>query len=66
MDVLPFDLLMIHRIGILMHKLQFENDSKCIQDIFNINCEFHKHDTRNKHHLRMQNSKRKYNYTKYF
>ena len=60
MDVLPFNLLTIHRIGILMHKIHFKNAPKCIQDMFKTNCEFHKHDTRNKNHLRTQNSKREY------
>ena len=58
MDVLPFNLLTIHILSILMHKIHFDKAPKCIQDMLKTNCECHKHNTRT--HLRTQNSKREY------
>ena len=47
-EVLPVNILTTYIIGILKDKIYL----KCIQEMFKTNGEFHKHETKNKHHLR--------------
>ena len=49
--ILPFKILVRHRIGLLMHKLSHGNVPKPIQNVYKSNHNVHTHYTRHAHHF---------------
>ena len=52
LDILPFKLLVVHRIGILMFKNYLGYVPNVVHNLFTTNASIHDYNTRNKHKLR--------------
>ena len=62
LNILPLNILVMHRIGIFMHKIYLKLSPKCIINMFTCNSEIHNHNTRQRYHLHIKKSNHEYVY----
>ena len=62
LNFLTFELLVKHRVGILMHKIYLEQSPSCISDLFNYNLNIHPHNTRHRHHMHLPRDEHEFIY----
>ena len=65
LDILPFELLVVHRIGILMFKKYIGYVTNVIHNLFATNASIHDYNTRNKHKLRAVYGKHRFMYNSF-
>ena len=63
--ILPFKLLVAHRIGILMFKIYIGYVPNVVHNLLTINASIHDYNTRNKHKLRAAYGKHRFMYNKF-
>ena len=64
-DILPFKMLVIHRIGIQMFKFNLGLSPVALNNLFVRNSNIHNYNTRNKNKLRSAIERHKFNYKKF-
>ena len=62
LNILSFNILVMHRIGIFMHKIHLNKSSECISNMFTSRKEIHNHNTRQKLHLHIKRRNHEYVY----
>ena len=53
LNLLTFELLVKHRVGILMPTIYLEQCPACISDLFKYNLNIHPRNTRHRHHIHL-------------